>query len=141
MNKFSKLGTATAALFVGVVLGVLLAKDTIQTALFDRQEYLDCFETEVFSEYQTQNFLSGKSTSRSFVSILTPQVRSHGNQTADYVKKNGLKDMLQSAKERSGRINSKRIENWQAEGEIPEKDTFAIIAEAQEICLERQSLW
>lgn len=137
MNKFVMAGFA----IVVALLGIFLAKDNIQTALFDRSKFLDCFETEVISEYQSQSIRSGQPTTGLFESMLTPQIRSNANQIVDFVKKNGLSDVLQSAEASVDRIDSHRLEQLQSEGQMPERDAFQILSEAERICLARQVIW
>jgi len=137
MNLYAKAGIALVAL-VGVSF---VAKDTIQTTLFDRSEFLDCFEAEVISDYQLNQLLDQETASAASFSLLSPQIRSNGNQIADFVKEYGLKNTLEEAIEESARARQKRFDDWQGEGALPRKETHAILYDAERICLERQAIW
>jgi hypothetical protein len=136
-----KPATKYVIVIVGLCLGGLIFKDSIQTALFDRAEFVSCFEDEVISEFQSQNLGIGKLTSGLAASMLGPQVRSNGNQIADFVKKNGLQETLEGSIEDSNKARQARFDEWDATGEMPKKDTFAILSEAEEVCLKRQVFW
>mgnify|MGYP001028489192 CR=1 FL=1 len=137
MNKI----TISAIAVVAGLLALFLAKNSIQTTLFDRSKFLDCFEAEVISEYQMQSIRSGQQTAGIFESMLKPQLRSSANQTVDFVKKNGLADVLERAKRDVDKLTDSRLEKLQSEGELPEKETYLILSEAEEVCLERQTIW
>ena len=66
MNKI----TISAIAVVAGLLALFLAKNSIQTTLFDRSKFLDCFEAEVISEYQMQSIRSGQQTAGIFESML-----------------------------------------------------------------------
>lgn len=136
-----KPATKFAIVIIGLCIGVFILKDSIQTALFNRSQFVSCFEDEVISEYQSQNLQNGKLTSGFAASILGPQVRSNGNQIADFVKKNGLQETLEKALEDSNKALQARFDEWKSAGEMPKKGTLEILWKAEEVCLKRQVLW
>jgi len=74
----NKLWVAVAGLFAVVLLGIF-AKDKIQTMLFDRTEFVDCFESEMISSYQSEEIRKGKVLSGILEGTMSPQIKSSAN--------------------------------------------------------------
>lgn len=136
----NKLWVAVAGLFAVVLLGIF-AKDKIQTMLFDRTEFVDCFESEMISSYQSEEIRKGKVLSGILEGTMSPQIKSSANSIVDRVKNNGLDRTLnQVSKEVDAQIDE-FLKSFSADGGFPEKTTYEIIAESEKNCLERQLLW
>ena len=136
-----KTATMFGVVFAGLSLGGFFLKDNIQTMLFDRSQFVSCFEDEVISELGSQSLINGTLTSGLAGSILGPQVRSNGNQIADFVKKNGLEANLNDVSEDVNNSQQERFSEWQSSRKMPPKDVAEILWEAEEVCLQRQVLW
>lgn len=125
-------------LFVGVGL---MFRDRVQTALFDRDNYVDCFTSEMVAEYQSMGALNGNQFMVAFSeSVLGPQLKSLANQRADAVELNGLQKELARAEKMKAEATRRWLEHYERTKEAPD-DASAALEETNLECLRRQTFF
>lgn len=125
-------------IFVGVGW---MFRDQVQTALFDREKYVECFESEMVAEYQAMGAMSGNEIMVNLSeSVLGPQLKSLANQRADAVERNGFAEELSRAEELNAEATRKWLEHYEKTKEAPD-DASAALEETNVKCLKRQTLF
>ena len=119
--------------------GAVIFQDEIQTALFDPDKFVACFKNEVLADIQVEDamdVLRGKSVGLVSAEVLGPTLESLGYTIAKSVKRNGFTSELEEAKSEKSAFTITRLETYDETGQLPEKSTKALTADAIVECLE-----
>jgi hypothetical protein len=120
-------------------VGVIVMRDTINTALFSADSFADCLRTEMVAKYQSDGLMSGNDIlAFKADEFLGPQIESLGHQIARGIDRDGLGAQLAEAKEKQSESTREWLEVYKATGKAPENETGHDIAEVTVQCMERQ---